>query len=43
MIAQTEKDLENSDTITSREATKRFYCRESNIPVCKFNVNLAVA
>ena len=35
MIAQTEEDLENSDTITSREVAKRFYCRESNIPVCK--------
>ena len=36
MIAQTEEDLENADTITLREVGKRYNnCRESNVSVCK--------
>ena len=36
MIAQTEEDLENVDTITLREVGKRYNnCRESNVSVCK--------
>ena len=31
MIAQTEEDLENADTITLREVAKRYNCRESNV------------
>ena len=40
MIAQTEEDLENADTITLREVAKRYNCRESNVFTLLINVNL---
>ena len=40
MIAQTEEDLENADTITLREVAKRYNCRESDVFSLQINVNL---
>ena len=40
MIAQTEEDLENADTITLREVAKRYNYRESNVISLQINVNL---
>ena len=41
MIAQTEEDLENADTISIEGGSKEIYnCRESNVFSLQINVNL---